>query len=439
MLALDRGEREGFLKVTIQVDAERAAGIVSWMFARKKTGGKSAELVDAAARDAYSRLIHPSLENELRGELSDAAAEGAIKVFGDNLRQLLLQPPIRGKTVMGLDPGYRMGCKVAVVDPTGKVLDTELSSIRPCPRSSKRVRPGKKDHARRWCLKNGVEVHGASATARRATRSEEFAAEVIRELADEKNLHLQYMVVSEAGASVYSAIQAGRARSFPSLMSTCAPPCPSPAGCRTRWQSWSRSTPRPSASASISTTCRRSSLDEALDGVVEDCVNSVGVDLNTASAPLLSPCGGHQRHRRQKYRGLPARRTARLPPRAQLKKVPKLGPKAFEQCAGLPAGAGERKRAGRHRRASRKLRRGQGAAGRCAAITPAGREQTALVGICRSAWRRMGADKLAARSWASASRRCEDIVAELQQARAATRATSCPRRCCAPMCWAWRI
>ena len=107
VLALDRGEREGFLKVTIQVDAERAAGIVSWMFARKKTGGKSAELVDAAARDAYSRLIHPSLENELRGELSDAAAEGAIKVFGDNLRQLLLQPPIRGKTVMGLDPGYR--------------------------------------------------------------------------------------------------------------------------------------------------------------------------------------------------------------------------------------------------------------------------------------------------------------------------------------------
>ena len=133
VLALDRGEREGFLKVTIQVDAERAAGIVSWMFARKKTGGKSAELVDAAARDAYSRLIHPSLENELRGELSDAAAEGAIKVFGDNLRQLLLQPPIRGKTVMGLDPGYRMGCKVAVVDPTGKVLDTNVVYPVPLP------------------------------------------------------------------------------------------------------------------------------------------------------------------------------------------------------------------------------------------------------------------------------------------------------------------
>ena len=200
VLALDRGEREGFLKVGIQVDADRAAGIVSWMFARKKTGGASAELVDAAARDAYSRLIHPSLENELRSELSDAAAEGAIKVFGDNLRQLLLQPPIRGKTVMGLDPGYRMGCKVAVVDPTGKVLDTNV--VYPVP-EFKRVEQAKKT-IKSMVLKNGVEVMAiGNGTAGHET--EEFAAEVIRELADEKNLHLQYMVVSEAGASVYSA------------------------------------------------------------------------------------------------------------------------------------------------------------------------------------------------------------------------------------------
>ena len=229
VLALDRGEREGFLKVTIQVDAERAAGIVSWMFARKKTGGKSAELVDAAARDAYSRLIHPSLENELRGELSDAAAEGAIKVFGDNLRQLLLQPPIRGKTVMGLDPGYRMGCKVAVVDPTGKVLDTNV--VYPVP-EFKRVDQAKKT-IKAMVLKNGVEVMAiGNGTAGHET--EEFAAEVIRELADEKNLHLQYMVVSEAGASVYSASKLAP-RSSPSLTSTCAAPCPSHAACRTRW------------------------------------------------------------------------------------------------------------------------------------------------------------------------------------------------------------
>ena len=189
VLALDRGEREGFLKVGIQVDADRAAGIVSWMYARKKTGGKSAELVDAAARDAYSRLIHPSLENELRSELSDAAAEGAIKVFGDNLRQLLLQPPIRGKTVMGLDPGYRMGCKVAVVDPTGKVLDTNV--VYPVP-EFKRVDQAKKI-IKAMVLKNGVEVMAiGNGTAGHET--EEFAAQVIRELADEKNLHLQYMV-----------------------------------------------------------------------------------------------------------------------------------------------------------------------------------------------------------------------------------------------------
>ena len=154
ILALDRGEREGFLKVSIEVDADRAAGIVAWMFARKKTGGASALLVEAAAQDAYARLIHPSLENELRTALTDMAAEGAIKVFGDNLRQLLLQPPIRGKVVMGLDPGYRMGCKVAVVDATGKVLDTNV--VYPVP-EFKRVAQAK-TIIKGMILKNGVEL-----------------------------------------------------------------------------------------------------------------------------------------------------------------------------------------------------------------------------------------------------------------------------------------
>ena len=154
ILALDRGEREGFLKVSIAVEAERAGGIVAWMFARKKTGGASAAIVEAAALDAYSRLIHPSLENELRAELTAKAAEGAITVFGENLRQLLLQPPIRGKTVMGLDPGYRMGCKVAVVDPTGKVLDTNV--VYPVP-EFKRVDQAKKT-IKSMVLKNEVEV-----------------------------------------------------------------------------------------------------------------------------------------------------------------------------------------------------------------------------------------------------------------------------------------
>ena len=299
VLALDRGEREGFLKVTIQVDAERAAGIVSWMFARKKTGGKSAELVDAAARDAYSRLIHPSLENELRGELSDAAAEGAIKVFGDNLRQLLLQPPIRGKTVMGLDPGYRMGCKVAVVDPTGKVLDTNV--VYPVP-EFKRVDQAKKT-IKAMVLKNGVEVMAiGNGTAGHET--EEFAAEVIRELADEKNLHLQYMVVSEAGASVYSASKLA-AEEFPQFDVNLR---------------------------SAVSIARR--LQDPLAELVKIDPKAVGVDLNTASAPLLRRVAGVSAATAKNIVAWREEEGA-FTSRAQLKKVKGLGPKAYEQCAGF--------------------------------------------------------------------------------------------------------
>ena len=195
VLALDRGEREGFLKVGIQVDAERAAGIVSWMFARKKTGGASAAVVDAAARDAFSRLIHPSLENELRSELSDAAAEGAIKVFGDNLRQLLLQPPIRGKTVMGLDPGYRMGCKVAVVDGTGKVLDTAVVY----PTYGERQKNEAIAALSKLIAKHGVE-HIAIGNGTASRETEQMTVEMLRGLPG-----VSYMIVNEAGASVYSA------------------------------------------------------------------------------------------------------------------------------------------------------------------------------------------------------------------------------------------
>ena len=289
ILALDRGEREGFLKVSIAVEAERAGGIVAWMFARKKTGGASAAIVEAAALDAYSRLIHPSLENELRAELTAKAAEGAITVFGENLRQLLLQPPIRGKTVMGLDPGYRMGCKVAVVDPTGKVLDTNV--VYPVP-EFKRVNQAKKT-IKSMVLKNEVEVMAiGNGTAGHET--EEFAAAVIRELAEEKGLHLQYMVVSEAGASVYSASKLGQ---------------------------YQHDMPQ-------------KRLNETLDGVVEDCVNSVGVDLNTASAPLLARVAGITNATAKNIVAWREEEGA-FTSRAQLKKVKGLGPKAFEQCAGF--------------------------------------------------------------------------------------------------------
>ena len=328
VLALDRGEREGFLKATIQVDAERAAGIVSWMFARKKTGGKSAELVDAAARDAYSRLIHPSLENELRGELSDAAAEGAIKVFGDNLRQLLLQPPIRGKTVMGLDPGYRMGCKVAVVDPTGKVLDTNV--VYPVP-EFKRVDQAKKT-IKAMVLKNGVEVMAiGNGTAGHET--EEFAAEVIRELADEKNLHLQYMVVSEAGASVYSASKLA-AEEFPQFDVNLRSAVSIARRLQDPLAELVKIDPKAVGVGQYQHDMPQKRLNETLDGVVEDCVNSVGVDLNTASAPLLRRVAGVSAATAKNIVAWREEEGA-FTSRAQLKKVKGLGPKAYEQCAGF--------------------------------------------------------------------------------------------------------
>ena len=194
VLAMDRGEREGFLKVSIEVESERAAQLTARFFVRGQS--PSAAQVDLAARDAYTRLLHPALERELRAELTERADEGAIRVFGENLRQLLLQPPVKGKVALGMDPGYRMGCKLAVVDATGKVLDTAVVYLVP---EFKRVEQAKK------VVKDLIRRHGVqiiaigNGTAGRET--ELFAAEVIRELGG----GVQYMVVSEAGASVYSA------------------------------------------------------------------------------------------------------------------------------------------------------------------------------------------------------------------------------------------
>ena len=328
VLALDRGEREGFLKVSIQVDAERAGGIVAWMFARKKTGGASALLVEEAALDAYTRLIHPSLENELRSELSDAAAEGAIHVFGDNLRQLLLQPPIRGKTVMGLDPGYRMGCKVAVVDPTGKVLDTNV--VYPVP-EFKRVDQAKKT-IKAMVLKNSVEVMAiGNGTAGHET--EEFAAQVIRELADEKNLHLQYMVVSEAGASVYSASKLA-AEEFPQYDVNLRSAVSIARRLQDPLAELVKIDPKAVGVGQYQHDMPQKRLNETLDGVVEDCVNSVGVDLNTASAPLLRRVAGVSAATAKNIVAWREEEGA-FTSRAQLKKVKGLGPKAYEQCAGF--------------------------------------------------------------------------------------------------------
>ncbi len=328
VLALDRGEREGYLKVSITVDAERAAAITAWMFARKKTGGASALLVEAAARDAYTRLIHPSLENELRAALTARADEGAIAVFGDNLRQLLLQPPIPGKVVLGLDPGYRMGCKLAVVDPTGKVLDTGV--VYPVP-EFKRVDQAKAA-VKGMVLRHGVELMAiGNGTASRET--EQFAADVIRELAAEHGLRLQYMVVSEAGASVYSASKLA-AEEFPQFDVNLRSAVSIARRLQDPLAELVKIDPKAIGVGQYQHDMPQKRLSETLDGVVEDCVNSVGVDLNTASAPLLRRVAGITA---ATAKNIVARREEEgaFTSRAQLKKVKGLGPKAFEQCAGF--------------------------------------------------------------------------------------------------------
>ena len=328
VLALDRGEREGYIKVGIEVEPERAMAITAWMFARKKNGGASAQLVEAAARDAYTRLIHPSLENELRTELTAAADEGAIAVFGDNLRQLLLQPPIPGKVVMGLDPGYRMGCKVAVVDPTGKVLDTGV--VYPVP-EFKRVDQAKAA-VKGMVLRHHVELMAiGNGTAGRET--EQFAAQVIRELATEQGLHLQYMVVSEAGASVYSASKLA-AEEFPQFDVNLRSAVSIARRLQDPLAELVKIDPKAIGVGQYQHDMPQKRLTETLDGVVEDCVNSVGVDLNTASAPLLRRVAGITA---ATAKNIVARREQEgaFTSRAQLKKVKGLGPKAFEQCAGF--------------------------------------------------------------------------------------------------------
>ena len=323
VLALDRGEREGFLKVTVEVDAEKAVGGIRRMFV-KAGGGPSAAQVSAAVEDAYTRLIHPSLEREVRSNLSEEAAEGAIQVFGENLRQLLLQPPIKGKVALGMDPGYRMGCKLAVVDQTGKVLDTAV--VYPVP-EFKKVEQAKakvKDLIRRHHVQIIAIGNGTA-----GKETEIFAAEVIRELGG----GVQYMVVSEAGASVYSASKLA-AEEFPQFDVNLRSAVSIARRLQDPLAELVKIDPKAVGVGQYQHDMPQKRLNETLDGVVEDCVNSVGVDLNTASAPLLSRVVCLSSSTSKKVVGWREENGA-FASRAQLKKVKGLGPKAFEQCAGF--------------------------------------------------------------------------------------------------------
>ena len=322
ILAINRGEKEEILRVSLDFDRDKAMFIIAKNHI--KEGSAATAAVKAAAEDAYTRLIFPSVEREIRSELTERASTSAIKVFSTNLHQLLMQPPVKDKVTIGLDPGYRTGCKVAVVDGTGKVLDTGV--IYPVPpknktEEAKEIIKGfvKKYSVRVFAIGNGTASH----------ETEVFAAEVIKELND----GLSYMVVSEAGASVYSASKLA-AEEFPDYDVSLRSAVSIARRLQDPLAELVKIDPKAIGVGQYQHDMPQSQLTGALDGVVEDCVNTVGVDLNTASAELLSHVsgiGGALSKNIVAYR----EENGKFTSRAQLKKVPKLGPKAFEQCAGF--------------------------------------------------------------------------------------------------------
>ena len=338
VLAVDRGEREGFLKVAVELDRARGLGIVCSVAVNPaaQSAAQSAApespctaVCRAAAEDAYDRLIFPAIEREVRAALTENAAESAIQVFRTNLRQLLMQPPVKGKVAMGLDPGYRTGCKVAVVDPTGRVLDTGV--IYPT-HSKAKVEEGKK-YLKDLILRRGVEIIAiGNGTASRET--EAFAAGVIRELAGAGHTPAPaYMLVSEAGASVYSASKLA-AQEFPDFDVTLRSAVSIARRLQDPLAELVKIDPKAIGVGQYQHDMPPKRLGEALGGVVEDCVNTVGVDLNTASPSLLEQVSGISAAVSKNIVAYREENGA-FHSRSELKKVPKLGPKAFEQCAGF--------------------------------------------------------------------------------------------------------
>ena len=331
VLAINRGEREEKLKVSVELDRELALRTV-----RRHAvipGSAAMEFVKAAAEDAYDRLIFPSLEREVRAALTEAAGEGAIGQFALNLKPLLMQPPVKGKVTMGLDPGYRMGCKVAVVDGTGKVLDTAVVY----PTYGERQKKEAIAALAKLIRRHGVE-HIAIGNGTASRETEQMAVELIRQV-NEAGAHVSYMIVSEAGASVYSASPLA-AEEFPDYDVNLRSAVSIARRLQDPLAELVKIDPKAIGVGQYQHDCPQKRLDEALAGVVEDCVNAVGVDVNTASPSLLQHVAGLTA---TTAKNVVAYREENGPfaTRRQLLKVPKLGPKAFEQCAGflrLPGG-----------------------------------------------------------------------------------------------------
>ncbi|MCI6560520.1 MAG: RNA-binding transcriptional accessory protein [Ruminococcus sp.] len=322
VLALDRGEKEGFLKVSLELDEASASGLIMHKYAVNDSA--CAEIIREAAADSYKRLIFPSIEREIRSELSANAAEQAIKVFASNLRQLLLQAPLKNSIILGLDPAYRTGCKIAVIDATGKVLDTTV--VYPTPPQNKTDEAKKKLSA--LIKKYGVTtISIGNGTASR--ESEAFVAELIKEIPEK----VSYMVVSEAGASVYSASKLA-AEEFPEYDVSLRSAVSIARRLQDPLAELVKIDPKAIGVGQYQHDMPQNRMNEALSGVVEDCVNSVGVDLNTASHSLLSYISGVNA---SVAKNIVAYReeNGKFTDRKQLLKVPKLGKKAFEQCAGF--------------------------------------------------------------------------------------------------------
>lgn len=322
ILAVNRGEKEGFLKVSLDVDKSSGLSVLTGLHV--KNASASSDLVRNAADDAYSRLIFPSIEREIRNELTDRACEDSIKVFSKNTAQLLMQPPVKGKVTIGLDPGYRTGCKVAVVDENGKVLDTGVIYCAPPHNKTEEAKRIIKNFVKKYDVKmfaigNGTASH----------ETEVFAADVIKEL----DCGIVYMVVSEAGASVYSASKLA-AEEFPEYDVSLRSAVSIARRLQDPLAELVKIDPKAIGVGQYQHDMPQKELSEALDGVVEDCVNSVGVDLNTASPSLLLRVSGVSSAIAKNIAAY-REENGTFTSRSQLKKVPKLGPKAFEQCAGF--------------------------------------------------------------------------------------------------------
>ncbi len=323
VLAVNRGEKEKVLNVSIEVPEEK---IVGWLKRQMihQHNPYTTPVIEAAAEDSYKRLIAPAVEREIRNHLTEMAEEGAMKVFGKNLEQLLMQPPIAGQTVLGWDPAFRTGCKLAVVDPTGKVLDTVV--IYP-------TEPQKKIAQSKDILKKLIRKYGITLISLGNGTASRESEQVIVELLKEIPEHVAYVIVSEAGASVYSASKLAT-EEFPNFDVGQR----SAASIARRLQDplaeLVKIDPKAIGVGQYQHDMNQKKLSEVLDGTVEDCVNRVGVDLNTASASLLEYVSGISKAIAKNivtYREA----NGRFDNRKQLLKVPKLGPKAYEQCAGF--------------------------------------------------------------------------------------------------------